>query len=383
MYKKIFLLIIIALLFTSCHGSNNKKAKSYRNDKCLVYYPNNQQIKEYAISLCQDGQKDKIDYLVKDQGDFKLITYENGLSFFTENDFSEVKLNVVDNLDILTNEIRYQMKKSDLDIAYTSNFIIETEPDNLDPDKIKVIIDNDNLGFYFEEYDYTVKIPIEIGQSIVKRDFGYQQIEYVKKRYVNPNRPMIALTFDDGPYKTVDSILYDLMEKYDSRCTFFFVGSRFTENELEFCKKGIAMGFEYASHTWNHENLSELDKNEAKDLIYEVIDDFDEQLGYKMKMYRPPYGFRNREMEEIIDIPAIIWNVDSKDWDRHESDYTYQNVMDNITANDVVLLHSLYESTGQACIKLIPDLIDEGYQLVTVSELMQFLNITDKVFGGK
>lgn len=383
MNKKIILLIIVLLLFTSCKQSNNSKAKSYRNDKCMVFYPDNDQIKEYAVSLCEDGQDETIDFKVSAQGEFNLVSYENGLSFFTEKDFSIPELNVKDHLDILSSEARYQMKKDNLDVAYTSRFLLDTDMDRIGYLNIEADVDDDNLGFYFTDYNYTVKIPIEIAQRIVQRDFGYKNVEYSKRRYVNPDRPMIALTFDDGPYKKVDSIIYDLMEKYDSRCTFYFVGSRFYDSELEFCKRGINLNLEYGSHTYNHENLSELDIHSAKEAVCNVSDIFDRKLGYKMKNYRPPYGFRNEEMEQIIDMPAILWNVDSKDWDNRDSDLTYQNVMSHISPNDVVLMHSLYESTAQACTRLVPDLIDEGYQLVTVSELMNYLNIQSKVFGGK
>ena len=80
---------------------------------------------------------------------------------------------------------------------------------------------------------------------------------------------------------------------------------------------------------------------------------------------------------------AILWNVDSRDWANRDEYITYDNVMEYVSNNDVVLMHSLYESSASATERLVPDLIDEGYQLITVSELLDILNIGDKYFYGK
>ncbi|MBR5754351.1 MAG: polysaccharide deacetylase family protein, partial [Erysipelotrichaceae bacterium] len=385
--KKIISLIsVLMIVLSGCAGrktSRHEDALMYENGECVVFYPDNENIKKYAESLCSDKEDRKIDYKVKEAGDFYIVSYPDGLNFYTEKDYSDPDLSVRNDLDILSDELRYQMRESGIDEAYTSRFFLNTAKDALNVHDISVRVNGEDMYFYFPDYDYEVVLPIELGQRITERNFGRNDAEYVKRRYIDPDRPMVALTFDDGPYRVVDSVIYETMERYDARCTFYFVGSRLTQKELDNSLTGIAIGCEYGSHTENHENLADYDAQEAKEKIFEVSDYFNEKLGYQMKTYRPPFGTRNKDMEEIIDMTAILWNVDSLDWKYRDSYTTYQSVMGNVTPNDVVLMHSLYESTGEALKWIVPDLMDEGYQLVTVSELMEYLQIDSKVFGGK
>ncbi len=275
------------------------------------------------------------------------------------------------------------MKADDQDVAYTSRFVLDTRADQLPVDEYGLSVEDGYLCVYVPQYDYTLQIPLCYAAEITGKDFGIMTETYHKHRYIDPDRPMIALTFDDGPYRTVDSEIYDLMEKYDARCTFFFVGDRFSENEIENTRRGIALGLEYGSHTMSHEHLNDYGDTEAKKTVTKVADELYAQTGYRMKTYRPPYGERNTSMEQGMEMTAIMWNVDSLDWSNRDADTTYRNVMNSSTPNDVVLMHSLYTSTAEACERIVPELMDQGYQLVTVSELMQYLGIDSKVFGGK
>ncbi|MBR3005222.1 MAG: polysaccharide deacetylase family protein, partial [Erysipelotrichaceae bacterium] len=201
--------------------------------------------------------------------------------------------------------------------------------------------------------------------------FGYRD-DFEKKIYIDPKRPMVALTYDDGPYETVDSILYEILDAYGGRATFYAVGSRMTKAELDSIKRGIGLGMEFGSHSENHESLSKQDVEEAAWAIMEPVNYVKEKLGYEMKTYRPPYGNRNYELEEVIGMPAVLWTLDSKDWSNRDEDITHDKIINNIEDGDIVLMHSLYMSSANATRRLVPELIDEGYQLVTVSELLEY-----------
>ena len=85
-------------------------------------------------------------------------------------------------------------------------------------------------------------------------------------------------------------------------------------------------------------------------------------------------------------MPAILWSVDSRDWSNRDADITYSRIIDNVSDGDIVLMHSLYMSSAEATQKLVPKLMDMGYQLVTVSELMEYRGIdADKIraYGGR
>ena len=381
------LIIIFILLFFVCAcekvESRNENALSYRNGKCLVFYPdNNEQIKTYAQSLCEDKEKRVIDYSISNIGEFYLVSYDDN-SFYTEKDFSEIELKIVDRLDIVSNILRYQMKIDDIDLAYTSKFWIDTDENNIDVSDVIIRKEDNNLLMYFPKYGYQVVLDLCYGQDIIGRDFGVKKEEYEMKYYLNPNRPMVALTYDDGPYRPVDSLIYDTMEKYGAKCTFYIVGSRLGPYELETVQMGIDLGLEFGSHSMNHENISKLSYSEAYYTINSVSDYVYNKLAYKMNTYRPPYGSRNIDLENGIDMISVLWNVDSKDWANRDIDATYYNIINKVDGSDVILMHALYESTGYATQRLVPDLMDRGFQLVTVSELIDNLNINSNSFGGR
>ncbi|MDE6777128.1 MAG: hypothetical protein K2J25_04240, partial [Oscillospiraceae bacterium] len=91
-------------------------------------------------------------------------------------------------------------------------------------------------------------------------------------------------------------------------------------------------------------------------------------------LVRPPYGAYDDEIREADKRVFVYWSLESSDWKWDNADKIYEVVMENISDGDIVLMHDIHEETAKASEKLIPDLIDMGYQLVTVSELMQYRN---------
>ncbi len=380
--KKIVLLMMILLLLTGCGGNKHWDARKYQEGKCVVYYPDNERVRDYAMSLCEGKEEVTHDFEVRELGDFLGIVYDTGKSFYLTGDYKDPELTVIDR-EIVSDQLRYAMKADGLDIAYTSRFVLDTAPDRLPVEDYALSVEDGYRNISVPEYDYTLYVPLGYACAGTRKDFRIMTETYRKHRYIDPDRPMIALTFDDGPYAKVDSQIYDLMEKYDARCTFFFVGDRFSEKEIENTRRGIALGLEYGSHTMSHEHLNDYSDADAKKTVTKVADELYVQTGYRMKTYRPPYGERNTSMEQGIDMVAILWNVDSRDWSNRDADTTYRNVMNDSTPNDIVLMHSLYTSTAEACERIVPELMDQGYQLVTVSELMQYLDVESKSFGGR
>ena len=376
------LLIICLLLISGC-SKRPKNVLSYKNDKCIVYYPqNNLKIEEYGKSLCNSGEKNKYDFKVEEKGEFLKVIYENK-SFYVNNDYSNIELKVINNKQDLIDHLRYMMKLDDIDIAYTSDFMLDTDINNFYFDEVTIDINDDELIFNIPSYNYDLHMNLKYSQKIVGRDFGVKDEEYIKQRYINPDRKMVCLTYDDGVYAYVENKILDVMEKYDSRCTFFHVGNRYSEDNIDTVSRGIELGMEYGSHTYEHSNLNKISNSEAISTIKEPSNYLKEEFDYEMKTYRPPYGSINEDILDDIDMVAILWNVDSRDWANRDEDITYSNVMDYVSNYDIVLMHSLYESTANATERLVPDLIDEGYQLITVSELLDILNIGDKYFYGK
>ena len=384
---RLLLVFLFLGLFGACAPkSDNEGAETYRNGKCVAFYPpQNETVHAYAKKLCQSGEERIYDYLLKEKGDVFELSYRDGNIFYTERDMSELQLHIIDGEEMLSDMLRYQMRKDQYDIAYTASFWLDTYPEAIDLSMIGVSIAEDRLKLHFDEYDYDLYLPLGYAKFLTGKNLGsIDRSSYDKKIYIDPNRPMVALTYDDGPYDAVDRKLYELFQRYGVKATFYSVGSRMSEEELANMKAGIKAGMEFGSHTEYHKNLFKQDVEEARWAIMEPVEYVDEMLGYRMKTYRPPYGSRNYDLEDSIGMPAILWTVDSKDWSNRDADVTYSNVMRDIRDGDIVLMHSLYMSSEKASERLVPDLMNMGFQLVTVSELLEYKGIdinTLRVYG--
>ncbi|MBQ1625215.1 MAG: hypothetical protein II096_04230, partial [Erysipelotrichaceae bacterium] len=85
-----------------------------------------------------------------------------------------------------------------------------------------------------------------------------------------------------------------------------------------------------------------------------------------------PGGNKNNTVLQNVNMPIILWNIDTLDWKTRNAQSTINAVVGHVHNGDIVLMHSLYMSSANATRRLVPELIDEGYQLVTVSELLKY-----------
>lgn len=193
------------------------------------------------------------------------------------------------------------------------------------------------------------------------------------KRRIDPTKPMIALTFDDGPSAETLRIL-DALETYGGRATFCVVGTRLN-TYANVLKATVASGQEVACHTWGHKKLTELSEKNVRSQITRVTDLVRELTGYEIKVLRPPYGSNNKRVRNVCaDLGLVIahWEVDTQDWVTRSASKTYDSIMNNAENGAIVLCHDIYETTADAAVSAIPELVQQGYQLVTVSELLSF-----------
>ena len=84
---------------------------------------------------------------------------------------------------------------------------------------------------------------------------------------------------------------------------------------------------------------------------------------------RPPEGKWNDTLKEICGCPIILWSVDSRDWESKNTESICKHVIGKVQDGDIVLMHDLYKATAEAVKQIVPALIDDGFQLVTVEEL--------------
>lgn len=195
-------------------------------------------------------------------------------------------------------------------------------------------------------------------------------------RKLDPSKPMVALTFDDGPDPKRTLKMIEILKKYGVVATFFDIGENM-EKYPDVVKAEVEAGCDVGGHTYSHVNLNPLTEKEIKEEITKVEDAFRNATGKELKYIRPTYGNANSKVRAVIDRPIINWCVDSLDWKSRNADKVIEEIRKTKNFDGrIILMHVIYDSTLEAVDRLIPDLIKEGYQLVTVSELAEYKGFT-------
>ena len=198
------------------------------------------------------------------------------------------------------------------------------------------------------------------------------------QRVVDPTRPMVALTFDDGPHAVYTDQILDILEEHGAVATFFEV-ARNLPKAPEAVRRAADMGCEIGSHSYRHANLGKMDQaaQQADQAAADAL--FQEVLGTTPTLLRPPYGSMNKTLKTTCGRSIVTWSIDTEDWLSKDADKVVASVQNagNLDGQ-VILLHSIYGSTVEATEVLVPWLLEQGYQLVTISELIQ-LRFGDQV----
>ena len=203
---------------------------------------------------------------------------------------------------------------------------------------------------------------------------------------IDPNGKMLALTFDDGPYPPITGAILDVLEANHARATFFIKGAYVDANQ-DLVKRELGLGCEIGNHTTNHDDLEKLSPADRRTTVGDVNDKIYRLFGYRIHLLRPPYisyGMKGSDTREDIvamakELELAIVNHTRSSHDSHE-DYTAQMMIDRILAErdelgrglngSILLFHDKYQKTVEAMKVIIPALQQQGYQLVTVSELL-------------
>lgn len=188
---------------------------------------------------------------------------------------------------------------------------------------------------------------------------------------LDPEKPMIALTFDDGPSIHTPRLL-DLFAEYGGRGTFCVIGNR-----IDLLPDTVARtareGHELAVHSWDHCQLTRLGKKQMQEEIETTREKIFGLTGDDCTVIRPTYGAVNDTLKRVakdLDMIIVNWSVDTLDWKTRDPDGIYQRIMDGAENGAIILCHDLHGTTVDAMERVIPDLVAAGYQLVTVTELL-------------
>ena len=219
----------------------------------------------------------------------------------------------------------------------------------------------------------TDSLPTLLGDMSSSSD---ELMDFISTRKYDPNKKIIALTFDDGPSTDETngtSDLLDLLEQYDSKATFFCLGNRLNDESAPLLKRMVELGCEIGNHSYDHTLLTRLDAQGVRDQIDKTNELIKQYSGKDCRLVRPPDGGASNDIVPAnVSQPFIMWDVDTLDW-KTKNTASVISLVEKYKEQDwdgaVILMHDIHSTTIEACKTIIPELVNDGYQLVTISEL--------------
>lgn len=185
---------------------------------------------------------------------------------------------------------------------------------------------------------------------------------------IDPSKPMVALTFDDGPGGDNTIKILDALKAHNAHATFFVVGYNIDGYE-SIMKRAVDEGNEIGNHTVSHKKLTELEDADVLNEIEVVDSKVKAATGQDRVIIRPPYGAIDDRVMQLIKDPVVLWSIDTEDWRTRDANSTIANLQENVYDGAIVLMHDIYAETADAAVAIIEWLDSQGYQMVTVSEL--------------
>jgi peptidoglycan/xylan/chitin deacetylase (PgdA/CDA1 family) len=231
---------------------------------------------------------------------------------------------------------------------------------------------NTYLPLSFDNFFEEEVLPLE--RSVTHEDNLWNTDE-IDVSYVDPNRKLMAFTFDDSPAKTLENILAVFVEYNENNpdcmatATLFVNGGLITEDSTATLRAATALGFELGNHTQSHVDLTTL----PIEMLNAEIDATDRALsridGKERHLLRAPFGRINPLVKAQAPAPILNWSIDTLDWTGISPKKIYESIFDNLFSGAIVLMHDGYPFTVQALKQLLPDLKAAGYQIVNISAL--------------
>lgn len=246
--------------------------------------------------------------------------------------------------------------------------------------------------------DYTVRVSAtaDLGGTVKSAPSPEQTVTVTAKKVepvpkaadqkpvqgLDPDKPMIALTFDDGPAVNTDSSdrILDVLEKNNAKASFFMVGYYASQNP-DNVKRKAELKMELGNHTWDH---SRYGNEVTPDDIRRTSNQIHDITGQFSTCFRSPGGMTTPAiLTECAEenMAAYYWSIDTQDWNSRNADAVYHSVMDNVKDGDIILMHEIYDSTADAVERMVPELIAQGYQLVTCHDLITLKGGAEPVPG--
>jgi peptidoglycan-N-acetylglucosamine deacetylase len=200
-----------------------------------------------------------------------------------------------------------------------------------------------------------------------------RKIPYGKVIAGDPDRPTVALTFDDGPYGFRSAAVLEVLKRQNVPATFFMVG-RQIEKYPDLVIRTVLEGHECANHSFHHYRLPKIPLEEVVEELNSTNDALKKILGVRSRLFRPPGGEYNLGIQKVIEHLGyinVLWSADPADYrDNCTSQDVVNIIMRDLRPGGIILLHDGLERSTQALPELIKRVREKGWSFVTVSELL-------------
>ena len=179
---------------------------------------------------------------------------------------------------------------------------------------------------------------------------------------------MVALSFDDGPAKTLTPELLQILKDNDATATFFVLGNR-VKLYSDIIAEAYQDGNEIGNHSYDHSDFTKLTKEQminqiktTNDAIYQITHEYP-------TFFRPPYGAVNDAVKAAANCPMALWSIDSNDWRSISDEQVINNVMSELGDGKIILMHDIHQRTIKISKTLLPKIKAQGYKIVSIKEL--------------
>ena len=186
----------------------------------------------------------------------------------------------------------------------------------------------------------------------------------------------IAVTFDAAWSAEDTDEIITILKKHNAKATVFVLGDWARKNPWA-VKKLYENGHEIGNHSDTHPLFSQISRDEIKKEIENCNKEIEKIIGVVPRVLRAPSGDYNNisiETTESLNMKMIQWDVDSLDWKKLSVDEMYSRVTEKVQNGSILLFHNGVENTPKALDKILTKLEKDGYEFVTVSELIYWDN---------
>ncbi len=179
----------------------------------------------------------------------------------------------------------------------------------------------------------------------------------------------VALTFDDGPHPVYTPRLLKGLKERGVHATFFLIGQNIEGNE-DIIRQMKEEGHLIGNHSQNHMQLTKEQVKAACEQINLTNEKIRQITGEAPEYVRPPYGSWSEELECMVPMKVVLWNLDTLDWKTQNKDRIVRYIVSHVEDGSVILLHDVYDTSVEAALEVIDTLMAEGYNFVTVDEML-------------